>query len=115
MPAQPHALPVRHPARRASDSDSSAPPLHPPPPARLHSPPEGDLLNQIHTQGAIEAQEYRDENVVLVANVPAELAARLLPFRTDETGRAEFVGDEWADIGRGRHRARGDVSEKGGG
>jgi len=45
---------------------------------------DGNLLDQIHRQGTIELEEYRQEGTYIQAYVPPGLAARLKPFITIE-------------------------------
>ena len=63
----------------------------------------GDLLSLVHTQGAIEAQEYTATGVHIFASVPTELANRLQEFRVDSHGEEELSEEaQWAALARGR-------------
>ena len=86
------------------------------------------LLSLCHTQGAIEAEEYGDEGMHVMANVPQELANRMAPYSiappapppTPTTGAAsgnpqrapggeggeeeEEEEIDWVALGRGRHK-----------
>jgi GTP-binding protein HflX len=79
-------------------------------------PYQGDgsaLLSLCHTQGAIEAEEYQENGVLVMANVPVELANRMKPYSvaapaaasSGAAGAAQEEEIDWAALGRGRHKA----------
>mmetsp|Transcript_41568 Transcript_41568/g.81738 ORF Transcript_41568/g.81738 Transcript_41568/m.81738 type:complete len:154 (+) Transcript_41568:1-462(+) len=43
----------------------------------------GELVSLVHSQGVIDEEEYAPEGVRITAQVPAELANRLSPYRVD--------------------------------
>ena len=67
------------------------------------------LLSLCHTQGAIEAEEYRENGVLVMANVPVELANRMAPYSIVEGVESKEKSEEidWVALGRGRHKAKG--------
>ena len=76
---------------------------------------KGDLLSDLHEQGAVDLVDYRTDGTYVLAKVPQALVGRLRPYQLDtqqtqpqQQPQQNSKDDDidWVALGRGQHQVK---------